>query len=279
MHQQLGQGQQALQHLLAVDHKYLVGVIRQVLESAQIAQHHLQGDIVSDGDHLKIHAGPNAVLRVGHGRPQLLALLDGQALLNPFHHFSRQLIGQGREVIGVECLGHSNEGLTGHALDDAGPHGLPELHHDIGMQRIWHQRPNQHPLLQRQALQNISHIGRMQGPNLGRERSQLLLGHQLLHQALASIIARKLLAMHKLCLHPKPVQQGLNLLEGVRPRLGVSHLQAPVHAACSSRPRSCSSTGPVSGRRPRQAEKLSAACSTSMPRPSATSGAPASRAA
>ena len=88
--------------LLSVDHKDLIGMVGQRLKPSQVAQHNLKTDIVANRDHLEVHAGSDAVIGVRHGGPQLLSLLDGQALANPLDHIKGQLFGHGGQVIGVE---------------------------------------------------------------------------------------------------------------------------------------------------------------------------------
>jgi hypothetical protein len=91
-HDELGQRQDAEQLLLAVDHEHLVGLRRQLVETAQVAQHHLQRDV---GPHLhvvEVHQRADHVVVEGHRGAQLLALLDRQALEDVVDDLLREVV-------------------------------------------------------------------------------------------------------------------------------------------------------------------------------------------
>ena len=69
-------GKHAEQLLVAVDDEQLVGLRRQLVEAAQVAQHDLERHVGADLHVLEVHQRADHVVLEGHRRAQLLALLD-----------------------------------------------------------------------------------------------------------------------------------------------------------------------------------------------------------
>ena len=88
--------QHAEQPLLAVDDEQLVGLRRQLVEAAQVAQHDLERDVGPHRDVLEIHQRADHVVVEGHRGAQLLALLDRQALEHIVHHLLREVRARAR---------------------------------------------------------------------------------------------------------------------------------------------------------------------------------------
>ena len=110
--------QHAQQRLVAVDDEQLVGLRRQLVEAAQVAQHDLERHV---GPHLhvvEVHQRADHVLLEGHRGAQLLALLDRQALEDVVHHLLRQVGRELGDLVGVERLGGGDELLGVHRGDE-----------------------------------------------------------------------------------------------------------------------------------------------------------------
>ncbi|MOA15292.1 hypothetical protein D3C78_1354430 [compost metagenome] len=64
-HQQAAHRQHALEHTVFVDHENLVGLARQFVETAQVAQHHFAADVRADLDQLVVHQRADLSLFIG----------------------------------------------------------------------------------------------------------------------------------------------------------------------------------------------------------------------
>ena len=168
--QHLLDGQAARQHAVAVHHEHLVGVLGQLVEAAQIAQHHFQRHVLTHAHELEVHASAHRILGVGHGGTQLLALLGGQLTLDLLHHRRRQILDQVGHVVGVQLLHRRDQLVLGHQVDQVFQNRLGNLqqHGAIGfaLDRI----PDQLPLFRRQRFKHVGDVGRVQ---LGQTLTQL----------------------------------------------------------------------------------------------------------
>ena len=168
--QHLLDGQAARQHAVAIHHEHLVGVLGQLVEAAQIAQHHFQRHVLTHAHELEVHASAHRILGVGHGGTQLLTLLGGQLTLDLLHHRRRQILDQVGHVVGVQLLDRRDQLVLGHQVDQVFQNRLGNLqqHGAIGfaLDRI----PDQLPLFRRQRFQHVGNVGRVQ---LGQTLAQL----------------------------------------------------------------------------------------------------------
>ena len=92
-------------------------MVGQLLEPAQVAQHHFQSDVVADGDHLEVHQGTDLILFVGQRGTHPLALLGVQGVHELMDDIARQVRGQIGEFVGVELAGHREDFLIVHVGD------------------------------------------------------------------------------------------------------------------------------------------------------------------
>ena len=64
MDQQAANRQAALQPILAIHHKHLIGVAGQFIKAPQITQHDLKAHVIANRDHLEIHACADTALGI-----------------------------------------------------------------------------------------------------------------------------------------------------------------------------------------------------------------------
>ena len=167
--------QHAQQPLVAVDDEHLVGLRRQLVEAAQIAEHDLERDVRPHGDVLEVHQRADHVVVEGHGRPQLLALLDRQALEHIVHHLLRQVGRELGDLVGFERFGRGDELLGVHRRDQRLADGVGDLEQDVAVARSADQIPDVEPLVERQRFEDVRDVGRMQPVELALQRRLALL--------------------------------------------------------------------------------------------------------
>ena len=127
--------------LVAVDDEQLVGLRRQLVEAAQIAQHDFERDVGPHGDVLEVHQRADHVVLEGHRRAQLLALLDRQALEYVVHHLLRQVGREIGDLVGFERLGRGDELFGVHRRDERLANGVGDLEQDVAVARGPHAGP------------------------------------------------------------------------------------------------------------------------------------------
>ncbi len=125
--------QHAEQALVAVDDEELVGLRRQLVEAAQVAQHHFERHVRAHLHVVEVHQRADHVLLERHRRAQLLALLDGKALEHIVHHLLRQVVGDRRDLVGGKRLGRGDELVGVHRRDERLADGVGDL--DAGSRR------------------------------------------------------------------------------------------------------------------------------------------------
>ena len=160
--QHLFDGQAAHQDAVAVHHEHLIGVLRQFVEAAQIAQHHFQRHVLAHTHEFEVHARAHRIVGVRHGGAKLFALFGRQLVLDLFHHGGRQVLSQIGHVVGVEVLDGGHQLGLGHRVDQGLAHRLGHFQQhgaiDFTLDRI----PDQTAFVRRQGLQHIGDVGRVQ---------------------------------------------------------------------------------------------------------------------
>jgi hypothetical protein len=171
-----------LQRFAPVHHEQLVGVIRQLIQPAQIAQHDLQGDIVAHGDEIEIHQRAHCVVAVGHRCSELLALGRRQRLEDIVHDVFGQVGRKVRELVCVQLFGGSDQLLRLHVRDEGLAHRLGELQQDLALALGLDQIPHPEPPGQGQSLEDVGDISRVQPGELGLQLDHVLLVQQRFDQ-------------------------------------------------------------------------------------------------
>ena len=203
------QRQNPFQQLAAIHHEDLIGVIRQFLQAAQIAQHHFQRHIVANGHEVEIHQRADRILRVGHGGAQLLAFFDRQRLEDVVHDVVGQIGGQVGELIGIERLGGRDQLGRFHLRDERLAHRFRQLEQHLAFAVGLDQVPHHHALIARQGLEDVGHVGGVQGIELSLQLGRVPLLHDRFHQR----VAWHLLLVHEILHQALLLQQSDDLLE------------------------------------------------------------------
>jgi len=115
--QQFGDRQRAEEGVVAVDHKQVVGDLGNLLVTAQIAQHHIHGEVGPHGDGVCVHQTTGGVLVVIEYffNPQTVLFRHG---LEDFRdHFVGQLLDDVGDIVGVHALEDRHHLGAVHALE------------------------------------------------------------------------------------------------------------------------------------------------------------------
>ena len=141
--------QRALQHLLAVDHEQLIGVVGQLVQAAQVARHRFQRHVLAHRDMVEIHQRADRAFRVRQRRAQALALLERERL----HHLrddARRQVGRDvGELVGLQGLGRRDQLSRIHRLDERFAHRVGDLEQDLAVAVGLHQLPHREAFLER----------------------------------------------------------------------------------------------------------------------------------
>ena len=191
---QLLQGQNAVQVFIAIHHEELVGVFGQLFEAPQIAQHHLQGDVLANRHHVEVHQRTDRVLRVGHGCAQLLALFGVQRLEHVLDDFGGQVGCKVGKLVGVQALGSRPELLRVHGLDERFAHCIRDFQQNLAIALCLDQIPDKQAILERQGLEDEGDVCRVK-----LLQPVLKLGEMLsVDQVLDQVVTRHVLAQHQI---------------------------------------------------------------------------------
>ena len=151
----------------------------------QVARRRFQRHVLAHGDLLEIHQRADRAFLVGQRRAQLLALFLRQRADHVLHH----LLGQvGREVgdlVGFQRAGRGDQFLRIHGRDERLAHRVRHFEQDLALALGLDQVPDHQPLVERQRLEDVGDVGRVQLLELGAQLGEMLLVHQLLHQLMA----------------------------------------------------------------------------------------------
>ncbi len=166
---------------VAIHHEKLIGMVRHIVEPAQISQHDLDRDIRAHLHHVEVHDRADRVFRVGHRRAELLALLHRQRLEDVLDDLPRQVRREIGDLVGVELLGRGDELVFVHARDERLAHGIGDFEQDLAVALGFHEIPYDEPLIQRERFEDVSDIGWMQPIELGLKRFQVARAQRVFH--------------------------------------------------------------------------------------------------
>ena len=155
--------QRAFEALRAIHHEELIGVIGQLVHAAQIARRGLEGHVLAHRDVIEIHQRADRAFGIGERRAQPLALLDRQRLDHLLHDAGRQVRSDVGELVRLEGFGGGDQLRRIHAGDERFAHRLRDLEQDLAVAVGLHHVPHGEALLERQSLEDVSDVGRMQG--------------------------------------------------------------------------------------------------------------------
>ena len=139
---------------------------------------------------LEIHQRADHVLLERHRRAQLLALLDRQPLEDVVDDLLRQVVGDLRELVGLERLGRGDELVGVHRLDQRFADGVGHLDQDLAVALGLDQVPDVQPLVERQRLEDVGDVGGMQPVQLALEQHAVLPGDERLDEIRAMRVRR-----------------------------------------------------------------------------------------
>jgi hypothetical protein len=154
--------QHAQQPLVAVDDKHLVGLRRQLVETAEVMEHGLEGHVGPHRDVVEIHQRADHVVVEWHRSAKLFALLDRQLLKHIVHDLLREVAGELRDLVGFERLRRRDELVGIQRRDQRFADRVGHLEQDVATARSAHEVPEAEPLVERQRVENECNVGRMQ---------------------------------------------------------------------------------------------------------------------
>ena len=179
-------GQDSQKFLVAVDDEQLVGLRRQFIEATQIAQYDLERHFRAHLQVLEVHQRADHVVVEGHRRAQLFAFLQREAGEHIVHHLLWEIRRQVGDFLGVERLGGGDEFLGVHRRDQRFADRVGNLEQDLAVARRAHQVPDVQALVERQRLEDVRDVGRVQAVELARQLRAILLGDEALDDLAAA---------------------------------------------------------------------------------------------
>ncbi len=186
-------------------------MIRQGVKAAEIAANHFQADVITDRQHVEVHQRPDLILVVRQGRLQTIALLCIQAIHQLAHDVARQVRCQVRQFVRIQAVGGGDQLMAVHVGDQRFTHRIRHFQQNLAVALGLDQLPDRQTLLQRQRLQHIGYVGRMQLIELALQLDQVLLMHQMLDQ----LLVLSILLVHQILDQAVALQQLLHLLETI----------------------------------------------------------------
>ena len=160
--QQFADGQHALQNVVFVHHEDFVGVVRQPVEAAQVAQHDFAGNVGADADGFKVHDSADLVVVVRHGSLHLGAFFFVAVFQHFADHVGRQIVRQIGQIVRVHVFHGRHEFLRVHAFDKAFAHGVGHFQQYVAVFFGNGEFPHQNAFFGRQVFQYGGHVCRVQ---------------------------------------------------------------------------------------------------------------------
>jgi len=167
---QVGQPQGTQVLVFAVGDEELVGVARYpVAQLAQVAEHHVQGDVGAHRHRVGVHQAAGGVLGIGEYGFQAAAVLFVQRFQDLARDIDGQFLDEVRQVVHVHLLGGVDDLFLVHVLDQLVAHILGELHEGLAVLVGVEQVPEDLTLGERQGFENVGHFrGRQFPEQVGR---------------------------------------------------------------------------------------------------------------
>ena len=159
--EELRHGEHPHQAVGAVHDEEAVGVLRQLVAPAQIAQHHLERDVLPHRDGVDVHQAAGSVLRVGeHGvQPLAVLLVEGEQDLRD--HLVGEVRDEVGDVVGVEGARRRHQRRVVHQRDELGADRLGQLDQHLALVPGVHLGPDGLAALGRDAAQEVGDVGGM----------------------------------------------------------------------------------------------------------------------
>src|SRR5690606_12135444 len=184
INQQALDGQNTLEHAVVIHYEQLVGMTRQLLESAQITQDHLQAHILADRDHFEVHQGTDLILLIGQGRTDALTLLRIKGLHQLVDDVAGQLCSQVGQLVGIEILGGSQDFVIIHVGDQRLAYRIGNFEQDVTVALGLDQLPDGQAVIQRQRFKDVCNVCRVQRFQLALQLDEILTMLQVVDQLL-----------------------------------------------------------------------------------------------
>ena len=156
----------------------------QLLEAAQVTQHHFQADVLADGDHLEVHQRADLILLVREHRAHALALLRVEVFHQLVDHVARQFRRQVGQLVDVHFLGGGEQLVVFHVGDQGFPDRVGHFEEDVAVALGLDQLPDGQALIERQGFEDVGDIRRVQLIELALQLRQVLTAHQIVDDLL-----------------------------------------------------------------------------------------------
>ncbi len=156
--EQLADGEDAQELIPAVDHEKVVGDLGDFLVAAQIAHYHVDGEIRTHGDGVRVHQPAGGVLRVGQHVLHPLAVLLVHGLQYFRDHLIRKLLHHVGDIVRIQPLEQGCHFGAVHAPEEFLLHLLAQLAEHLALELLVHQLPENAPGLGGGGLDMVSNI-------------------------------------------------------------------------------------------------------------------------
>ena len=127
------QRQAAEQMIVVVNHKQLIGVIRQLAKAAQIAHRRFDADIRPHRDNFKVHRRADGLVGIGQRRLHAGAILRIEAFQHILNDIARQVRRQVRQLVGIELLCRGDQLARIHACDQGLAHRIGDFQQNLAV--------------------------------------------------------------------------------------------------------------------------------------------------
>ena len=177
-------------NLPRVDDKQPIGLVRDLLQCAQLLQHLGNGLRVAHHDHVLRHEPADGILIVVAGILQPGTILRRQRLGHLFEYILGGFAGQERQVVGVERAQSGHQLVAPQLLDERRPNRLARLDQRCSRLRGLELAKHQQAIVCRQGIEDHRDVGRVLESQVTLQLGNVL---AMLH-LLEEVVAPRLLA-------------------------------------------------------------------------------------
>ncbi len=124
----------------------------------QVAQDHVDADVGTDGDGVRVHQAAGSVLRIGEHFLDPLAVLFVHGVQDFLDHRVRQLLQQVGEVVRLEIFDDVRQFLSVQLAQEVAPDVIAQVLQNLAFEVLFHQVPEQGPLAGGRGFQQVSNI-------------------------------------------------------------------------------------------------------------------------
>ena len=156
------QAQRAAQQIPGVDDEQPIEMVRQLRARLKIAQHVGHRLRLAHGDDVEAHQAPDRLGRIRIGLLQKRAIDFAERLSHLPHDVVGQVVGNPREVVGIERLGDLDEAMVRRLADQPLADRRVRLDDGFGRLPRLEGGPDLQPIVGLEPLQHESQVGRME---------------------------------------------------------------------------------------------------------------------